>query len=77
MSLLLDEDSFVEYDMFMEHNCTDFGMENEKVCLVVKPEILFQNAAKFQMGLLEGINGLATRRIRNLFIMLESVWPSG
>jgi len=28
--LLLDEGSFVEYDMFSEHRCTDFGMENEK-----------------------------------------------
>ena len=40
LSLLLDEDSFVEYDMFMEHNCTDFGMENEKVAVLVKREIL-------------------------------------
>ncbi|XP_065056604.1 propionyl-CoA carboxylase beta chain, mitochondrial-like [Rhopilema esculentum] len=30
ISLLLDPGSFVEYDMFMEHNCTDFGMENQK-----------------------------------------------
>jgi acetyl-CoA carboxylase carboxyltransferase component len=28
--LLLDEDSFVEYGAFMEHRCTDFGMEKEK-----------------------------------------------
>ena len=28
--LLLDENSFVEYGAFMEHRCTDFGMENEK-----------------------------------------------
>lgn len=28
--LLLDQDSFVEYDMFSEHRCSDFGMENEK-----------------------------------------------
>ncbi len=27
ISLLLDEDSFEEYDMFVEHRCTDFGME--------------------------------------------------
>ncbi|XP_064455655.1 propionyl-CoA carboxylase beta chain, mitochondrial-like [Ornithodoros turicata] len=30
ISILLDKDSFVEYDMFMEHTCTDFGMESEK-----------------------------------------------
>ncbi|XP_046374559.1 propionyl-CoA carboxylase beta chain, mitochondrial-like [Haliotis cracherodii] len=28
--LLLDSDSFVEYDMFLEHACTDFNMEKEK-----------------------------------------------
>uniref|UniRef100_A0A8C5RMW9 Propionyl-CoA carboxylase beta chain, mitochondrial n=1 Tax=Laticauda laticaudata TaxID=8630 RepID=A0A8C5RMW9_LATLA len=28
--LLLDPDSFVEYDMFVEHRCADFGMESEK-----------------------------------------------
>lgn len=31
IQLLCDENSFVEYDMFMEHTCTDFGMENQKV----------------------------------------------
>lgn len=33
LSILLDAGTFVEYDMFMEHTCTDFGMENQKVCL--------------------------------------------
>jgi len=31
LELLLDEDSFEEYDMFVEHRCTDFGMEENKV----------------------------------------------
>lgn len=30
INLLCDPGSFVEYDMFMEHYCTDFGMENTK-----------------------------------------------
>lgn len=30
IDLLLDDDSFVEYDAFMEHRCTDFGMSKEK-----------------------------------------------
>ena len=30
VNLLLDEGSFVEYGAFMEHRCTDFGMEKEK-----------------------------------------------
>lgn len=30
VNLLLDEDSFVEYGAFMEHRCSDFGMEKEK-----------------------------------------------
>ncbi|WP_299024224.1 acyl-CoA carboxylase subunit beta [uncultured Sulfitobacter sp.] len=28
--LLLDEGSFEEFDMFVTHRCTDFGMENQK-----------------------------------------------
>lgn len=27
IALLLDPDSFVEYDMFVEHRCADFGMQ--------------------------------------------------
>src|SRR3954463_428310 len=30
LSVLLDEGSFEEYDMFVEHNCSDFGMESQK-----------------------------------------------
>jgi len=30
IDVLCDPDTFVEYDMFMEHTCTDFGMEKEK-----------------------------------------------
>ena len=31
IDLLLDEGSFEEYDMFVDHRCTDFGMENNKI----------------------------------------------
>ena len=31
IEVLLDPDSFEEYDMFVEHRCTHFGMENNKV----------------------------------------------
>ena len=31
IELLLDEDSFEEWDMFVEHRCTDFGMEGNKI----------------------------------------------
>ena len=30
IELLLDEDSFEEYDMFVAHRCTDFGMEKNR-----------------------------------------------
>jgi propionyl-CoA carboxylase beta chain len=30
IELLLDEDSFEEFDMFKSHRCTDFGMEKQK-----------------------------------------------
>jgi propionyl-CoA carboxylase beta chain len=31
VELLLDEGSFEEFDMFVEHGCTDFGMEATKI----------------------------------------------
>ncbi len=31
IDVLLDEGSFEEYDMYVSHRCTDFGMENQKV----------------------------------------------
>jgi propionyl-CoA carboxylase beta chain len=31
IDLLLDEGSFEEYDMFVEHRCTDFGMADSKI----------------------------------------------
>ncbi len=31
LDVLLDEGSFEEYDMYVTHRCTDFGMENQKV----------------------------------------------
>jgi propionyl-CoA carboxylase beta chain len=31
IDVLLDEGSFEEWDMFVEHRCTDFGMEEQKI----------------------------------------------
>ncbi|TNE38427.1 MAG: acyl-CoA carboxylase subunit beta [Alphaproteobacteria bacterium] len=31
LNVLLDEGSFEEYDMFVEHRCTDFGMTDQKI----------------------------------------------
>ncbi|MGH6787263.1 MAG: acyl-CoA carboxylase subunit beta, partial [Novosphingobium sp.] len=31
LMVLLDEGSFEELDMYVEHNCTDFGMEDQRV----------------------------------------------
>ena len=31
INLLCDVGTFHEYDMFMEHDCSDFGMEQQKV----------------------------------------------
>jgi propionyl-CoA carboxylase beta chain len=31
IDLLMDEGSFEEFDMYVEHRCTDFGMENSKI----------------------------------------------
>ena len=41
LTLLLDEGSFQEYDMFVEHNCSDFNMDQQKVlaCSFVLPQV--------------------------------------
>eukprot|EP01035_Chromulina_nebulosa_P042771 gene42771-biopygen29091 len=31
VEVLLDEGSFEEYDMYVTHRCTDFGMDSQKV----------------------------------------------
>ena len=31
ISVLADKDTFIEYDMFVEHRSTDFGMEKNKI----------------------------------------------
>ena len=31
LHVLLDEDSFEEIDMYVEHNCVDFGMQDQKI----------------------------------------------
>ena len=31
LSLLLDDGSFEEFDMYVEHRCTEFGMEGNKI----------------------------------------------
>src|SRR5215204_2688451 len=31
LTVLLDPDSFEEVDMYVEHNCVDFGMETQKI----------------------------------------------
>ena len=31
IDLLLDEGSFEEWDAFVEHRCTDFGMADQKI----------------------------------------------
>ena len=31
IELLLDPDSFEEWDMFVEHRCADFGMQEQKI----------------------------------------------
>ncbi|MEG3000197.1 MAG: carboxyl transferase domain-containing protein, partial [Comamonas sp.] len=31
IELLLDDGTFEEWDMFVEHRCTDFGMEHTKI----------------------------------------------
>lgn len=36
IDLLLDPGTFIEYDMFVEQRCTDFGMDDESQKVSVK-----------------------------------------
>jgi hypothetical protein len=49
VDLLLDPGTFQEYDMFVEHNCTDFGMESQKVRFVGKLDLHFFVPTKFSL----------------------------
>jgi propionyl-CoA carboxylase beta chain len=40
IEVLCDPGTFVEYDMFMEHTCRDFGMEKVDLFLIfIKPAV--------------------------------------
>lgn len=41
MELLLDPKSFVETDMFVEHRCSDFGMEQDRNKVVENSRLIF------------------------------------
>uniref|UniRef100_A0A671T079 Propionyl-CoA carboxylase beta chain, mitochondrial n=1 Tax=Sinocyclocheilus anshuiensis TaxID=1608454 RepID=A0A671T079_9TELE len=86
LELLLDPDSFVEYDMFVEHRCSDFGMEadhNKKYChlhimdqamMVGAPVIGLNDSggARIQEGV-ESLAGYADIFLRN--VMASGVVP--
>ncbi|KAK2153154.1 hypothetical protein LSH36_305g01026 [Paralvinella palmiformis] len=46
ISLLCDENSFIEYDAFVEHDCPDFGMENNKDFTVFGGSLSMAHAKK-------------------------------
>lgn len=39
VELLLDQDSFVETDMFVEHRCSDFGMDQDRNKVAAVPQV--------------------------------------
>ena len=61
LDLLLDEGSFREYDAFVEHQCTDFGMEKNKVTGTINT---FNNYLYFQGdGVTTGHGTINGRRV--------------
>ena len=55
VNILVDPGSFVEYDMFAEHRCTDFGMDadDKKVrgrCVLLVQNYMYRNTAKGRGG---------------------------
>ena len=59
IDLLLDDGSFREYDAFVEHRCTDFGMEKQKVTLSL-------NTTSSRL--------IHSNNLINLISFLEMVW---
>uniref|UniRef100_A0A673MDL9 Propionyl-CoA carboxylase beta chain, mitochondrial n=1 Tax=Sinocyclocheilus rhinocerous TaxID=307959 RepID=A0A673MDL9_9TELE len=80
LELLLDPDSFVEYDMFVEHRCSDFGMEADhnkimdQAMMVGAPVIGLNDSggARIQEGV-ESLAGYADIFLRN--VMASGVVP--
>ena len=50
VDLLLDPGSFREYDMFVEHTCTDFKMDDpkNKVCISLRLDWFRSNVSMFR-----------------------------
>ena len=46
INLLCDPDTFIEYDMFVEHSCIDFDMEKQKVKGTLGRKYTFVNENK-------------------------------
>lgn len=67
VELLLDPDSFVESDMFVEHRCSDFGMEQDRNKVFghsrAEPEpVTSQSVRKmFMLSFLRGGRGHSSR----------------
>lgn len=51
VELLLDQDSFVETDMFVEHRCSDFGMDQDRnkvmACCYCRSSIFYSGSLRF------------------------------
>ncbi len=62
INVLLDPGTFVEYDMFMEHTCTDFGMEKEKIP---------GDSVVTGHGLINGNRTYVFSQVRNVFATRE------
>ena len=67
IAMLLDEGSFEEMDMFVEHRCTNFGMEKKHYpgdgvvtgCGTIEGRLVYIFAQDFTVSIQEGINALA------------------
>ena len=55
IELLLDPESFVEYDMFVEHRCADFGMEQDRNKVNVHKEEIHRGMATSWLFVFWGI----------------------
>ncbi|VDO07509.1 unnamed protein product [Haemonchus placei] len=72
IELLLDKDTFREYDMFAEHTCTDFNMQKQKVSTLVKMALACQKQTRmFQFPCDSVVTGRGHINGRNVYVFSQ------
>lgn len=76
IKLLLDEDSFTEFDVLKTHRCTDFGMEKEVRVGVSEAAGKRTGAVSLDMDILYNDEGPHAQHSRSFLYFEFQVYPS-